>query len=93
MIQMIISTVANKLISVPMIAGLLYTAKCAYDNDLIKRGVEKERRAIIERIKEKRAERKETADEMKEEDDERIEEVKKKNGMEIIKRAQDVGTK
>ena len=93
MIQMIISTVANKLILVPMIAGLLYTAKCAYDNDLIKRGVEKERRAIIERIKEKRAERKETADEMKEEDDERIEEVKKKNGMEIIKRAQDVGTK
>ena len=93
MIQMIISTVANKLILVPMIAGLLYTAKCAYDNELVKRGEEKERRAIIERVKKKRAERKEIADEMKEEDDERIEEVKKKKGIDIIKHAQDVGTK
>ena len=93
MIQMIISTVANKLILVPMIAGLLYSAKCAYDNDLIKRGEEKERRAIVERIEKKRAERKEIADETEEEDAERIEEVKKKKGMEIIKHAQDVGTK
>ena len=93
MIQMIISTVANKLILVPMIAGLLYSAKCAYDNDLIKRGEEKERRAIVERIEKKRAERKEIDDEMEEEDAERIEEVKKKKGMDTIKHAQDVGTK
>ena len=92
MLSTIVNIVANKLLLVPMIAGLLYSAKCAYDNDLIKKGEEKERRATIERVKEKRAEKKEIADELKEDDEKRLDKIKKKDGMDIIKHAQDIGT-
>lgn len=57
MLSTIVNIVANKLLLVPMIAGLLYSAKCAYDNDLIKKGEEKERRATIERVKEEGGEK------------------------------------
>lgn len=40
----------------------------------------------------KRAEKKEIADELKEDDEKRLDKIKKKDGMDIIKHAQDIGT-